>query len=307
MDVLTSVLETTQVRGAILSDFRYELPFGVEMTARDVAGFHFVLEGTCVLLAGRRAPIRLFQGDLVLVPGGTSHAIADSASSPLEPIEAFSERVTRAKRSTPGGPRVVCGAYRYERGTPNPLMRLLPPIIHLPASEVSRSESLAATLRLLTRELDGRAPGASGLVDRLVDALFIYVVRAWVDEQPEGEGGWLGALRDVHVGGALAAIHREPERRWTVESLADEVGLSRAAFARRFTTLVGIPPLGYATHWRLELAARRLRTTDAPLAEIAASVGYESEFAFSRAFKRAVGASPGSFRARRSAPPTASP
>jgi len=306
MDVLTSVLETTQVRGAILSDFRYEVPFGVEMNAHDVAGFHYVLEGTCVLRSARRAPIRLFQGDLVLVPSGATHAIADSASSAVEPIERFIARSARRRRPHAAGPRVVCGAYRYERGTPNPLMRLLPPIIHLSAPDVSRSDSLAVTMRLLTRELDQRAPGAAGLVDRLVDALFIYVVRAWVDEQPEGEGGWLGALRDVHVGGALAAIHREPQRRWTVESLADEVGLSRAAFARRFTTLVGMPPLGYATHWRLELAARRLRTSDEPLAKIAASIGYESEFAFSRAFKRAVGTSPGSFRARAPAAPTVS-
>ncbi len=295
MDVLTSVLETTQVRGVLLSDFRYPVPFGVEMTAPDVAGFHLVMEGACVLRARGRAPLRLLQGDLVLVPSATPHAIADSAGSSLESIEQFIARGARPCTKA-HATRVVCGAYRYVRGMPNPLMALLPPIIHIPARDVQRDEALAATLRLLAAELDRRGPGSAGLVDRLVDALFIYVVRAWVADQPEGRGGWLGALRDEKIGRALGLLHQAPSFRWTLERLAAEVGLSRAAFARRFNELVGMPPLTYATQWRLELAARRLRTSDATLAEIAAEIGYESEFAFSRAFKRVVGSAPGAFR-----------
>jgi AraC-like DNA-binding protein len=296
VDVLTSVLATTQVHGAILADFRHFVPFGLEMTKGDVAGFHYVLSGSCVLLAPRRAPMPLLQGDLVLVPGGSRHAIADDVDSPLEPIEDFLARGPRPSKAE-HAPRVVCGAFRWACGGPHPLMRLLPPFLRVPQSAVARSRALSSTLALLTIELDEKGPGTSGLVDRLMDVLFVYVVRTWLAEQPDGAAGWLGALRDRQMGMALAAIHEQPERRWTNASLASLVGLSRASFARRFTSLVGVPPLAYLTQWRLSLAARRLQTSDESLARIAADVGYESEFAFSRAFKRAHGAPPSHYRA----------
>ena len=129
-----------------------------------------------------------------------------------------------------------------------------------------------------------------------MDALRVYVLRTWIEAQPEGTGGWLGALRDPAVGRAIALVHQAPAHRWTVDVLAAKVGMSRSAFARRFAQLVGVPPLGYVTRWRIELALRSLRDTDRTLAAIASDVGYDSEFAFSRAFKRRLGASPGHYR-----------
>lgn len=296
--MLSSVLAATQVHGVIFGDFRHHVPFGLEMTETNVAGFHYVLQGSCVVRAPRRAPIPMLQGDLLLVPSGCRHAIADSADSRVEPIEDFLARGVRPSRA-PFAPRIVCGAYRHAQARAHPLMELLPPLLHLPSRLIAKHPPVSSTLRLLTTELDDRGVGSNALLDRLVDVLFVYVVRAWLEEQPAGAGGWLGALRDVPVGRALAAIHDRPDRRWTNESLAEHAGLSRAAFARRFATLVGLPPLAYVTRWRLELAARRLETTDETIARIAADVGYENEFAFSRAFKRELGVPPSRFRHER--------
>ncbi len=153
-------------------------------------------------------------------------------------------------------------------------------------------------MRLLLDETDRDRAGHEVLADRLVDALLIYVLRWWVDRRAEGSAGWLGALADPAVGRVLAVVHEEPTRRWTVEELAARVGMSRAVFARRFSELVGVPPLAYLTRWRIELARRRLRDSSNSVAEIAAAVGYDSEFSFSRAFKREVGLPPSAYRER---------
>jgi AraC-like DNA-binding protein len=149
---------------------------------------------------------------------------------------------------------------------------------------------------ILSREAASSAPGATAATSRLVDLLLIYVLRAWIAEQPEGGGGWLGALRDPSIARSLALLHDEVSAPWELGVLAKRVGLSRATFARRFVRLVGTPPLAYLARWRMTLAGRLLRETADPLAEIASRVGYESEFAFNRAFKRELGVSPGEYR-----------
>ena len=240
------------------------------------------------------APRRLVAGDLVLLTRGAGHALCDDPASPRVPLEQW--RAQRGRRGGAALSNLLCGTYDLEARSNHPVLRLLPPIIHLPAGD---SAGLQAALRLLLDEFDRPDVGSSKVVSRLLDVLFIQILRSWVDRQPEGASGWLGALRDPAIGRALSALHRAPARAWTVKSLAAAAGLSRAVFARRFKDLVGDTPLAYLTQVRLDTAARLLRTTDDPLASIAQSVGYRSEFAFNRAFRRTRGSPPGRFRATR--------
>lgn len=191
---------------------------------------------------------------------------------------------------------ILCGAYRLLRHRPHPLLRDLPEVVHLPAVP-GRHPGLRAMVGLLGDELATRAAGASVVAPSLVDALLVYMLRAWLDESSRA-GGWPAALADPVTARALAAIHGDPAHAWTVERLGAEAGLSRAAFARRFTALVGEPPLTYLTRWRLTTATHLLRDTDKPLAQVAAAVGYGSAFAFAKAFRREYATTPGAYRAQ---------
>jgi len=194
---------------------------------------------------------------------------------------------------------MLCGAYRLDQSRAHPLLAELPEVIHIPA-RIGRHPSLRGAIDLLGRELDAApGPGTDAATSALLDVLLLYIVRAWYDEQPaHATTGWGAALRDPAVAVALRAIHRLPAQPWTVQSLAAETGLSRAAFALRFTTTVGSPPLTYVTWWRMTMAARLLRDSDLPLRAIAERTGYATEFAFAKAFKREFGTAPGQYRNR---------
>ncbi|GAA2632439.1 hypothetical protein GCM10010411_83410 [Actinomadura fulvescens] len=192
---------------------------------------------------------------------------------------------------------MLCGAYSLDQARAHPLFAELPEVMHLPA-RVGRHPSLQGAIELLGRELDRETPlGGDAALPALLDLLLLYIVRAWYDDRPgDTATGWAAALRDPAVAAALRGIHEQSERLWTVQSPAGHAGLSRAAFARRFTDLVGSPPLAYLTWWRMTMAARLLCDTDLPLRAVAARTGYTSEFAFARAFKREFGAAPGRYR-----------
>ncbi|AUG79775.1 AraC family transcriptional regulator [Kitasatospora sp. MMS16-BH015] len=192
--------------------------------------------------------------------------------------------------------RLLCGAYHLDQGRPHPLVRQLPEVVHL-ATGGGRHPELTAAIGLLRSELDGPRLGSDGIVPALVDSLLLYVLRAWLDGQPsDALAGWAAALRDPVIAPALAAIHRAPDRPWTVEGLAARAGTSRATFARRFTSLVGEPPLAYLTRWRMTTAVDLLKDPALPLAAVAARTGYGSEYAFGKAFKREFGQPPGGYR-----------
>jgi AraC-like DNA-binding protein len=191
----------------------------------------------------------------------------------------------------------LCGAYQLDPARAHPLLTGLPEIVHLPARPGHRPE-LRAAVDLLGGELGQRRPGADAIVPALLDTLLLYILRAWLEEQSaHGTGtGWAAALRDPAITAALDSIHRDPAAPWTVERLGIQAGLSRAAFARRFTALVGQPPLTYLTWWRMTIAAHMLHDSDAPLSTVAKKAGYGSEFAFAAAFKRQYGTAPGKYR-----------
>jgi AraC-like DNA-binding protein len=191
---------------------------------------------------------------------------------------------------------MTCGSFQFENGDHNPLLSLLPPLLHIPGGRARLTEWLEPTLRMLAHEARHPRHGSETLISRLIDIIFVQAVRAWVEDQPHDQGGWLGALRDQQIGAALGLIHREPHRDWSVAELAREVAMSRSIFAARFNSLVGAPPLTYLTRWRLRQAARMLAEERLSVGETALRVGYESEAAFSKAFKREFGQPPMAYR-----------
>jgi AraC-like DNA-binding protein len=173
----------------------------------------------------------------------------------------------------------------------------MPPVLFLSGQGTAEGSPAQATLRVLRHELAARTPGSGTVIDRLLDVLFVQVIRSWLGTEDHAGTSWLQALRDPSIGRALSILHANPAAPWTIETLAREVSLSRATLTRRFSSLVGEPPLAYLTRWRMELAARHLRETDEAVSTIARHVGYASEFAFSRAFSRLRGVPPGRYRA----------
>jgi AraC-like DNA-binding protein len=263
-------------------------------------------------LAGERSGQTLRTGDVVLLPRGVPHVLADPPRAAPVPIESLPlcrtpgagmpllEIGQQAEPAT----ELVCGAYLLEPAArPHPLLGALPEVVYLPGSRGAHP-SLHTAVDLLAAELGRSRPGTTAVVEALINALLAYVLRAWFDQQPQRSPAW-AALADPAVGAALVRLHDRPAAPWTVAGLAADVGLSRAAFARRFTSLIGEPPLAYLTRWRMTRARQLLRGGNATLAAVAHEVGYESPFAFAKAFKRHTGESPGSYRARHRADPPA--
>ncbi len=302
-DVLTDVLETVRVGAACYGRVEAAAPWGIGVDAdEEDAKFHVVLSGECWLDVAGHDPIHLSGGDLVALPHGHAHALRDVPSSPIRPL---SELITdgpckcQASISMGGeGPAatLVTGSFHFEDRRNNPLLSVLPPVIVLPGEMSRNVHWLEPTLKFIACEAASGRPGAQTVVSRLADVLFIQIVRGYLASLPPGASGWLGALGDSQIGQALGLIHQSPELDWTVQSLAAKVAMSRSAFASRFARLVGEPPLAYVTRWRMQKAAGLLRQSSATLADIAERVGYDSEAAFSKAFKRAVGSAPGAYR-----------
>jgi AraC-like DNA-binding protein len=295
MDVLTDWVHLTGISGELLARSRLEAPWGMALEAGPEAMFHIVLEGSCWLRLEGSAPLQLLKGDLVLLPSGPAHALVHEPESAATPIKELLARLPLPPGEGPAT-TVVCGVYRFDASLAKPLLRGLPAVVHLPAGRIASEPSLSCTLSMLTREMEQPGPGCEWLVPQLFDMLLIYLVRSWSSNAGAQSAGWLSALKDPSLSRALSRMHADPQAPWTVAGLAREASLSRAAFARRFAAQIGEAPLSYLTRWRMGLAARLLRETDVPLAEIASRVGYDSEFSFSRAFKRSRGLPPIAFR-----------
>jgi AraC-like DNA-binding protein len=196
----------------------------------------------------------------------------------------------------PGQTRILCASYRQDPAVTVPLLTLLPDVLHIPARQAGTA--LDATLRLLTSEISQPQPGAAAVLDRIVDILLVQLLRAWLATDPARARtpSWLSALTDPVAGPALAVLHTQPGRDWTIPSLAAAIGVSRATLARRFPAQVGCTPAAYLTRWRMDLAAVRLRDTDDTVGAVARSLGYTSEYAFNRAFTRDRRIPPGRYR-----------
>ncbi|MDG4769126.1 AraC family transcriptional regulator [Solwaraspora sp. WMMD792] len=317
VDPVGEALHLLRMTGIFYCRTEVSAPWALEMPPfGDCLSFHVVTSGGCWLRVGDAPPRQLSAGDLALVPHGRGHLLLSSPQAgqagragrvDLLPQEHLNAHYSILRHGGGGETStLVCAVVSFEGPAAHQLVRLLPPVIHATGSDPRTSGWIGATLALLTSEVSDLRPGGEAVTTRLADILVIQAIRSWIDsDDPQARAGWLGALSDPLIGRAIAAIHREPSRTWTVASLARVAAMSRSSFAARFTRLVGEPALQYVTRWRMHVALARLEQGQTTVRELAGQSGYGSEAAFSRAFKRMIGVAPGSVRSGRD--PSASP
>lgn len=302
-DLLGETLHLLRLNGVLYCRSELTAPWGIDLPAFEgQMMFHIITSGHCWLEIEGEEPRMLQQGSLTLVPDGKGHCIRSHPMADTEPlfdipVEKVSDRY-EIMRHGGGGEltQLTCGVVRFDHIAGQQLIALLPKVMQVNSWDDEQDNWLQSTLRFISREAKALRPGGETVITHLADILIIQAIREWIDTAPEAEQGWLAALRDKQVGKALAAIHREPEKSWTVESLAREVGMSRSGFSARFTHLLGESVMRYLTRWRMQLARMQLQETSDSLSVLADRLGYQSEAAFCRAFKRVFGVPPGSIR-----------
>jgi len=302
-DPLSAVLQLVRTRGELLCRSEFTKPFGIAFPTGPVH-FHAVQAGSIWVRSSLSdTPLRITAGAYLLFPHGDGHIISSACDGAVTPLREAAASRTDADRAHHlfrfggGGDQadLACLRFTYDNPLARRWLETLPHVIVITSRNTDVSRSLAIIVSALLDECDGPGPGSAIMVGRLIDLLFIRMLRAWVAEHPS-EIGWLAGAADNRIGRALAAVHGSPARDWTVAQLANCAGLARSAFTTRFTSLVGTAPMAYVLQWRLNLAADRLRETREPVGKIAFDLGYRSEAGFSRAFKARFGESPRSFR-----------
>ena len=313
-DPLSVALRTLRVTGAIFLDAELSEPWGFASPAAGPASpllapgtehlvlFHFVTEGEANARLPGEEVLTLRAGEIVVVSQGDAHELWNGRVAELTDSSALLPQILAGaivpERGGGGGPitRFVCGYIGCERRAQHLFLAGLPRLFKVNIAREESSAWIESSLRQLVTEGEKKRAGRDALSAKLAEALFIEALRRYVAELPAEQTGWLAAARDPAVGRALAAMHAEPARAWTLAGLAKQAGLSRSVFAERFARLLDVTPLGYLTRWRLQLAARVLSTTDDTVMQVALSVGYESEAAFARAFKREFACPPARYR-----------
>jgi AraC-like DNA-binding protein len=288
------------VRGEIFCHTHLSAPWAMAIERR-TAYFHLIEAGAAWFQVGNsKKPFETVAGDLVVLPHGDGHLLMDRPGRRAVPLEQILKSASSPSLLRYGGggapTEVVCGTFRFGGFIAESMLSILPKVIHVPSARARHFAWLDFLMQLLAEESKGDSPGRRFASSRLVDLLLVLVVRYWLAQQPESSGGWLGAIRDPRIGSALALLHGTPERDWSVPELAAAVGMSRSSLTERFSALVGDPPLTYLTRWRMYLAAKLLESPSASVSEVGGRVGYESEAAFSRAFKRHLGVAPAFYR-----------
>ena len=306
MDALADVLKVTRISGSVLAHIHACEPWGLDLVLPNGAAFHAVTAGSLWLEVEGEPARRLMPGDVVLLPTtGLRHRLVSAPGVAARQFDTDlkAELLTAAGDLVipgPGSPsRFLCGGFSYDNELAHPLLSLLPPVLHVSPADEGPDTPLQSTLRLLMVELSRHQIGSQAAVERLVEVLFVHVIRSWLAMSADATPpSWLTGLRDAVVARALGLLHAEPARAWTLDELAAAVHVSRSTLVRRFNDLVGEPPATYLTRWRMELAARLLRESEQSVGRISHLVGYSSEFAFSRAFTKHRGEPPGRYRKR---------
>ena len=324
-DPLSDVLKTVRLRGAVFFMLESSAPWvngmpdGATLApilvprAQQVISFHVITHGACWggLLDGPQ--VRFEAGDVIVFGRGDGYFLSFTGEPPGPPDVEMASAFMRGLKSGQlpfslqlgggGAERVgaICGFLGCDLRPFNPLLGTLPRLLHLKGAARSQDERLSRLMELTLAEAGDPVPGAESVRLRLSELMFVEVIRRHVAALPPDQSGWLAGLRDEFVGRALGLLHERPAHDWTLEQLTANVGLSRSAFAERFTRLVGEPPMQYLTRWRMQMAARLLADGSDKVAAIAETVGYESEAAFSRAFKKTTGLSPAAWRTQRPA------
>jgi AraC-like DNA-binding protein len=306
-DPLGDALHFLRMSGAFYCRSELTDPWGLTLPALpDYLWFHVVTSGSMWLELPDGEPERLERGDMALVTHGTGHTLRGEPGAPAPGIlelerEEVSDRYEILRHGGEGAlSRLVCGAVRFDHPAARNLVAALPDVIRIEA-DGGEGDWMQGTLGLMAAETRDLRPGGEAVITRLSDVLVIQAIRSWIERDPTAQTGWLGALRDPQIGRALTLIHGDPARAWTVASLADELAMSRSSFAARFSELVGEPVIQYVTRWRMQVATSSLQEEGATVAELASRLGYRSEAAFARAFKRIVGVAPGAVKPSRRA------
>jgi len=335
-DTLSDLLRSVRLRGVLffhvdcIEPWVTEAPNASVMAPAVMPGaehlmeYHVVVHGTCWAAVVGEPPIRLEQGDVIVFPHGDAHVMSSAPGFRAEP-DAGLLRDWHAPQlpfmlqqgmnecalvdegpPQPGQASLLCGFLGCDRRPFNPLLAALPKMIHAPASGASTPASswVAHFAQLAVAESQHKRPGGEAVLERMSEMMFVDLLRRHLETLPDDHRGWLSGLRDRYVGRVLGLMHERPTESWTLELLADRVGLSRSALHERFVQFIGMPPMLYLTHWRMQIASRLLTQTSATLAAIALDSGYDSEAAFSRAFKRVVGVPPSVWRRQQGATAT---
>ena len=301
-DPLSEVLQLLQLSGVLYCNAELTDPWGIEVPELPgVMNVEVVTSGHCWLELEGEAPVFMPEGSLVLIPRGRRHRLRGNPGDKTTwlkdiPVERIGDRFEDIRFG--GGGRLTQVTYygvRFDPYLADRLVRLLPEMLQL-RTHMDDDSWLRSTIGFIAQEARQRQPGSETVITRLADILVIQAIRTWIESVREEEHGWIAALHDRQIGKAMSLMHRQPEQDWRVESLAREAGMSRSGFSARFTALVGESVLQYLTGLRMQLAHRELRQTPDSLAKIAERVGYQSEPAFNRAFKRVVGMPPGAVR-----------
>ena len=312
MDALSETLRVVQLVGAIFINARFTAPWCyqspsarsaaplLEPGAERVVIFHLITDGECYVEIGEQVE-RLTAGDVVVFPEGTAHRMTSRPGLPPARgarLAAVLERRPRQLNYGGGGAatRLVCGYLACDARVARMLLAGLPPLVKVNVRGSSAGAWLESSVRYALAEARSPRPGGAGVLAKLAEVLFIEVLRLYMNEEREGDTGWLVAVRDRVVGSALSSLHKQPEHAWTVEELARIAGTSRSVLAERFQQLVGSSPMQYLTQWRMLVASNLLTRSNASLSSIAEAVGYQTDTAFSRAFRREFGAPPATWR-----------
>ena len=318
MDALSETLRVVRLVGAIFIQGRFSAPWCYQSPRADAAApllepnaeriviFHMITEGECFVELGDEPPLRLIAGDAIVFPQGHAHTMTSepglkpASSARLDTVFARRPRVLAYGG---GGPttRLVCGYLACDARLARMLLAGLPPIVRVNVRGSNAGTWLEASVRYALAEARSPRPGGSGVLAKLAEVLFIEVLRLYMNEQSTGRTGWLAGVGDRIVGAALNALYSRPAHAWTLEELASEAATSRSVLAERFQHLVGTSPMQYLTQWRMLLAANLLSGSNVPLARIAEDVGYQTDTAFSRAFRREYGTPPAAWRRQQAA------
>jgi AraC-like DNA-binding protein len=320
-DALSDVLSAVRLSGSVFFDVTATSPWVAEAPpaaqianevmpgAQHAMEYHVVTRGSCwISLVGVVGfePVRLGKGDIAVIPHGDPHVVSSAPGMRAEPDVDIHRRPEDANALPfalqTGGEgasdtRVICGFFSCDARPFNPLLDSLPRFLRLRRDDAQASQSLLDQfIRFAAAEASNKRAGSQSVLNRLSELMFVEVIRLHMEQLADNSTGWLAGLRDPLVGRALMLLHARPAHAWTLEELAAQVAASRSALADRFSQVVGYPPIQYLTQWRMQIAARRLADPGVKVAAVAHEIGYESEAAFSRAFKKVVGRSPSEWR-----------
>lgn len=317
-DILSDVLRTVRLSGAIFFDVEASSPWVAEApavasiaplvmpNAQHVIEYHVITSGFgwATLIDADEEPVRLAPGSIIMFPQGDRHVLSSQPRMRAEPnYAAFDQPEDLSPpfyiQNFGGGPEtasMTCGFLGCDRLPFNPIIQALPRMIHVPNGYTAGDGWLSNLIKGIMKESRNKRVGSDSVLTRLSELIFIEVLRSYMESLPGDATGWLAALSDRHVGRAISLLHAEPKRPWTLAMLSREVGVSRTVLVSRFTEHLGVAPITYLCNWRMQLAAGMLAGSGTSIAKIAAGVGYESEAAFSRTFKRCTGLSPGAWR-----------